>query len=117
VLRKGFGRYLDARHSDVAHRMAGRGRSRQDGGVDVRGSLEGIEWVGIRERRDPVAGLDKGPVRGTPAEAPDLGSDAAAPEVGVAEGTAGRILEQALVGHSHLTVSLERHPAYLSLHC
>jgi hypothetical protein len=117
VLRKGFGRYLDVRHSGVEHRMAGRGRSRQGDGVDGPGSLEGIEWVGIRERRDPVAGLDRGPVRDTPAEAPVLGSDAVAPGVGAAEGTAGRTLEQALVGHSHLTVSLERHPAYLCLHC
>jgi hypothetical protein len=97
--------------------MVDRVRSRQGDGVDVRGSLEGIEWVGIRERRDPVAGLDRGPVRDTPAEVPVLGNGAVAPGVGVAGGTAGRTLEQALAGHSHLTVSLERHPAYLSLHC
>jgi hypothetical protein len=75
--------------------------------VDVRGSLEGIEWVGILERQDPVAGLDRGPVRGTPAEAPVLESDAVALEVDVVGGTAGRTLPQALVGHSHLRVSLE----------
>jgi hypothetical protein len=103
----GFDRYLDARRSGVEHRMVGLGRSRQGDGVDVRGSLEGIESVGILERRDLVAGLDMGPVRGTPAEAPDLENGAVALGVGVAGGTAGRTLEQALVGHSHLTVSLE----------
>jgi hypothetical protein len=85
--------------------------------VDVRGSLEGIESVGIRERRDPVADLDRGPVRGTPAEALVLGSDAVALGVGVAGGTAGRILEQALVGHSHLVVSSGPYRRLKSLHC
>jgi len=46
-------------------------------------------------------------VRGTPVEAPVLGSDVVALGVGVAGGTAGRTQVQALVEHSHLIVSLE----------
>jgi hypothetical protein len=37
--------------------------------------------------------------------------------VGVAGGTAGRILEQALVGHSHLVVSSGPYRRLKSLHC
>ena len=97
--------------------MAGRVRYRQGDGVGVLGLLEGMGWLGTRERRGPVAGLGKGLVRGTPAAEPDLGSGAVAPEVGVAGGIAGRILEQGLVGHSHLVVSLKLPSVRCSLHC
>jgi len=85
--------------------------------VDELGLLEGMGWLGTRERRDPVAGLGRGPVRGMPAAEPDLGSGAVALGVDVAGGTVGRILEQALVGHSHLLVSLKHSTVRCSLHC
>jgi len=112
VLRKGFGQYLDAKRSGVEHRMVGRVHCRQGDGVDELGLLEGMGWLGTRERRDPVAGLGRGPVRGMPAAEPDLGSGAVAPEVGVAGGIAGRIQEQGLVGHIHLMVSLQQRPVF-----
>jgi len=103
----GYGQFLDARRSGVEHRMVGQECSRQGDGVDEQGSLEGIEWVDTRARRDRVGGLGKDPVRGRPAEALVPGNGAVAPGVDVAAArTADRILEQGLVGHSRLVVSL-----------
>lgn len=115
----GYGQFLDARRSGVGHRMVGQECSRQGDGVDEQGSLEGIEWVGTRVRQGRIAGLGKGPERGTPAEALVLENGVVAPGVDVAAArTADRILEQVLVGHSHLMVSLnhllESHAAYIA---
>ena len=70
-------------------------------------------------RQGRVAGLGKDPVRGRPAEALVPGNGVVAPGVDVAAAhTADRILEQGLVGHSHLMVSLnhlwESHAAYIA---